>query len=125
MSTPDQRLMDLGQKIIEYPNISIYTITNGTVSLNDEDWRFLENHSVNVGFSIDGYKELHDKNRGNSFDKAMHNVEEYKRVTGHYPTFNATVGEDSLLNADMMVIFIQDFSHGGRQKNLKLIVLMI
>lgn len=72
----------------------------GTVSLNDEEWRFLENHSVNVGFSMDGYKELHDKNRGNSFDKAMHNVEEYKRVTGHYPTFNATVGEDSLLNAD-------------------------
>ena len=57
----------------DYPNISIYTITNGTVPLDDEDWRFLENHSVNVGFSIDGYKELHDKNRGNSFDKAMHN----------------------------------------------------
>ena len=70
------------------------TITNGTVPLSDEDWRFLENHNVNVGFSIDGYKELHDKNRGNSFDKAMHNVAEYKRVTGHYPTFNATVGED-------------------------------
>lgn len=93
----------------DYPNISIYTITNGTVSLNDEEWRFLENHSVNVGFSMDGYKELHDKNRGNSFDKAMHNVEEYKRVTGHYPTFNATVGEDSLLNADKVINFFKPF----------------
>lgn len=30
-----------------------------------------------------------------------------------------------ILRIYMMVIFIQDFSHGGRQKNLKLIVLMI
>ena len=79
------------------------------MSLNDEAWRFLENHSVNVGFSIDGYKELHDKNRGNSFDNAMHNVEEYKRVTGHYPTFNATVGEDSLLNTDKVINFFKPF----------------
>lgn len=79
------------------------------MSLNDEKWRFLENHSVNVGFSIDGYKELHDKNRGNSFDNAMHNVEEYKRVTGHYPTFNATVGEDSLLNTDKVINFFKPF----------------
>lgn len=79
------------------------------MSLNDEEWRFLENHSVNVGFSIDGYKELHDKNRGNSFDNAMHNVEEYKRVTGHYPTFNATVGEDSLLNTDKVINFFKPF----------------
>lgn len=40
-----------------YPNISIYTITNGTVPLSDEDWRFLDNHNVNVGFSIDGYRK--------------------------------------------------------------------
>lgn len=93
----------------DYPNISIYTITNGTVPLSDEDWRFLENHHVNVGFSIDGYKELHDRNRSNSFDKAMHNVSEYKCVTGHYPTFNATVGEDSLLNADKVINFFKPF----------------
>lgn len=90
-------------------NVGIYTITNGTVLLKDEDWLFLENHKVNVGFSIDGYKELHDKNRENSFDKAMSNVEEYRRVTGHYPTFNATVGKDSLLNADKVIDFFKPF----------------
>ena len=27
-------------------NISVYTITNGTVNLSDDDWKFLENHKV-------------------------------------------------------------------------------
>lgn len=95
--------------IEDCPNISAYTITNGTVALSDEDWRFLDDHNINVGFSIDGYKELHDKNRCASFDKAIRNVEEYKRVTGHYPTFNATVGEDALNNADRVISFFKPY----------------
>jgi uncharacterized protein len=79
--------LPLLKKYITYvedsPNIHIYTITNGTVSLSDEDWIFLDNHNVNVGFSIDGYKELHDKNRCGSVEKAMHNVEKYRDITGH------------------------------------------
>lgn len=95
--------------IEDCPLISTYTITNGTISLSDEDWRFLEQHHVNVGFSIDGYRELHNRNRCNSFDCAMENVEQYKRITGHYPTFNATVGKDSLDNADKVIVFFQSF----------------
>ena len=68
---------------------------------------FLENHHINVGFSIDGYKELHDKNRCGSFEQAISNVENYKRVTGHYPTFNATVGEDTLKDPDRVVAFFK------------------
>lgn len=93
----------------DFPNISVYTITNGTIRLLDADWRFLEEHNVNVGFSIDGYKELHDLNRCNSFDRAMENVENYKRVVGHYPTFNATVGKESLANAKRVVDFFKPF----------------
>lgn len=92
-----------------YPNIKAYTITNGTVKLEDEDWEFLENHGVNVGFSIDGYKELHDANRCGSFDRAMSNVADYKRVTGHFPTFNATVGRESLDNASRVIEFFKPF----------------
>ncbi len=92
-----------------YDNISAYTITNGTVALSDEEWKFLEDHHINVGFSIDGYRELHDMNRCGSFDEAIKNVEEYKRVTGHYPTFNATVGEESLKNADRVIAFFKPF----------------
>ena len=72
-------------------NISCYTITNGTIPFTEEKIRFLEKHNVNVGVSIDGYKELHDKNRCNTFDIVMRNIEEYFEYTGHYPTFNATV----------------------------------
>jgi len=95
--------------IEDYPNISAYTITNGTINLSDEDWLFLEKHKINVGFSIDGYKELHNLHRCNSFDKALETVENYKRITGHYPTFNATVGKESLENADKVIAFFKQF----------------
>ncbi len=95
--------------IEDCPYIRAYTITNGTVSLRDEDWYFLEQHQVNVGFSIDGYREIHNLNRCNSFDVAMENVEHYNRITSHYPTFNATVGRESLNNADRIIDFFAPF----------------
>lgn len=95
--------------IEDSPKISAYTITNGTVRLPDNEWIFLEEHRVNTGFSIDGYRELHNLNRCGSFDQAMDNVENYRRVTGHYPTFNATVGKDSLENADAVIDFFRSF----------------
>ncbi|MDE6435161.1 MAG: radical SAM protein [Lachnospiraceae bacterium] len=91
------------------PAISVYTITNGMVKLPDKEWLFLEDHKVNVGFSIDGYRELHNLNRCDSFDRAMENVENYKRVTGHYPTFNATVGRESLDHADRVIEFFKPY----------------
>lgn len=104
---------DLFKTYITYiedsPYISAYTITNGTVSLKNEDWDFLEKHNVNVGFSIDGYKDLHDLYRCGSFDEAMKNVERYKYVVGHYPTFNATVGKESLENINRVIEFFKPF----------------
>ena len=90
-------------------NISAYTITNGTIRLSDDDYRFLEDHHINVGFSIDGYRELHDLYRCGSFDRAMENVEYYRKVTGHYPTFNATVGKETLDNAERVIGFFKPF----------------
>ncbi|SEM22530.1 uncharacterized protein SAMN04487770_12938 [Butyrivibrio sp. ob235] len=87
------------------PFIHVYTITNGTIDLNNEDWQFLEKHNVNVGFSLDGYRELHNMNRCNSYDVVIANIEKYKNVTGHYPTFNATVGKESIANADRVIDF--------------------
>lgn len=92
-----------------YENISTYTITNGTIRLDKDDWQFLEQHNVNIGFSIDGYKELHDKNRCGSFDLAIENVEEYRNATGHYPTFNATVGDESIKHADEVIAFFKNY----------------
>lgn len=89
--------------------ISIYTITNGTVHLEEEEWRFLEDHRVNVGFSIDGPKEIHDLYRCKSFERAIENVERYKNITGHYPTFNATVGRESIEKAADVISFFKVF----------------
>ena len=89
--------------------ISIYTITNGTVKLQDEDIRFLADHHVNVGYSIDGYKELHNLYRCNSYDLAMDSVRQFRRVTGQYPTFNATVGKEAIKNADRVISFFSQF----------------
>ena len=90
-------------------NISVYTITNGTIRLKNEDWIFLENHNVDVGFSIDGYKALHNVNRCGSFDKVISNIEHYKQVTGHYPTFNATVGGESIKNTEKVIDFFKPY----------------
>ncbi len=95
--------------IEDYPNISAYTITNGTIRLADEDWIFLEEHKINVGFSVDGYKELHDLNRCGSFEEAIGNARRYKHIVGHYPTFNATVGKESLKNSQKVIDFFKPF----------------
>ena len=44
-----------------------------------------------------------------SFDHAMENVKKYFYVTGHYPTFNATVGKESLKQADQVIDFFTQF----------------
>ena len=110
-----EAFLDFGKlrSYIEYihdaPFVSAYTITNGTVDLPDEDWRFLEDHKIKVGLSVDGYRELHNLNRCNSFDKAMLTAEHFKKVTGHYPTWNATVGRESIENADKVIEFFKPF----------------
>lgn len=91
------------------PHITAYTITNGTIRLPDSEIRFLADHATNLGFSIDGPKEIHNLYRSGSFEQAMAAVEQFKRVTGHYPTFNATVGRESLQAADKVISFFAPF----------------
>lgn len=95
--------------IEDTPLISIYIITDGMVTLPDEEIMFLDDHKINVGFSVDGYRELHNLNRCNSFDRVMSNIDNFRRITGHYPTFNATVGAESLANADKVIKFFAPF----------------
>ena len=91
------------------PLIHVYTITNGTIALSPDDWLFLETHNVNVGFSLDGYEELHNMYRCNSYKQVIENVQKYRLATGHYPTFNATVGKESIENADKVIDFFTVF----------------
>lgn len=92
-----------------HPLFSAYTITNGTIPLSPEDIRFLEQRHVNVGFSLDGYQELHDRYRCRTFRTVMDNVEAYRDAAGHYPSFNATVGPESLRNRERLFAFFAPF----------------
>lgn len=104
-----EKLKDYILYIEDSPNIKPYTITNGTIDLSDSDWKFLNSHGVTIGLSVDGPKELHDKNRCGSFQKAMQTAEHIRRVTGRFPTWNATVGRDTLRHAQETINFFRPF----------------
>ena len=94
--------------LLESGVVSAYTITNG-VSLSRSMLEYLSANKVNVGFSIDGLKVVHDKWRCNSYDKVMQSIELYREVVGTYPSMNCTVGRDVLDNADETIKFFETF----------------
>ena len=94
--------------LLESGVVSAYTITNG-ISLSRSMLECLSANKVNVGFSIDGLKTVHDKWRCNSYDKVMQSIELYREVVGTYPSMNCTVGRDVLDNADETIKFFETF----------------
>lgn len=94
--------------LLESGVVSAYTITNG-VTLSRSMLDYLSANKVNVGFSIDGLKAVHDKWRCNSYDKVMQSIELYREVVGTYPSMNCTVGRDVLDNADETIKFFETF----------------
>ncbi len=94
--------------LLESGVVSAYTITNGTI-LDRAMVEYLSAHKVNVGFSIDGLKDIHDKWRCHSHDRVMKNIELYREVVGTYPSMNCTVGKDILDNTDETIEFFAAF----------------
>lgn len=94
--------------LLESGVISAYTITNG-ILLNRSMVEYLSANKVNVGFSIDGLKAVHDKWRCGSHDRVMQNIELYREVVGTYPSMNCTVGRDILDSADETIKFFETF----------------
>ena len=88
--------------------ISAYTITNGLL-INEDVLHFFQEYNVNVGFSIDGIKGIHDKWRCNSFDTVLEKINLYHKIYGIYPTMNCTVGQDVLDNTDETIEFFKPF----------------
>ena len=88
--------------------LNAYIVTNGTL-LTQEKATFFDQHQVKVGISLDGPKWLHDKGRSASYDRAMNGAEEFRKATGEYPRFNATVGRESLKSADEIISFFMKF----------------
>lgn len=88
--------------------ISAYTITNGTL-VTEEKLRFFRDYNVNVGFSIDGIAEIHDRYRCNTHKAVSEAIELFRMVNGHYPSMNCTVSPDVLASSDETIAFFEKF----------------
>ena len=88
--------------------ISAYTITNGTC-IDATMLLFMKKHNVNVGFSLDGPREIHNKYRCNTYDVVMRSIELYRTIYGHYPTLNCTVSPEVLSNPECILSFFEQF----------------
>lgn len=95
---------------LENGRIAAYTISNGLL-LDEEMLQFFKQYKVNVGFSIDGIESIHNKYRCGTHAKVMEKIELYKKINGHYPSMNCTVGEDVLDNADATIAFFKQFEN--------------
>ena len=88
--------------------IAAYTITNGTL-ITEEMLSFFKVHKVNVGFSIDGTPEIHNKWRCGTHNKVMNAIELYHSVNSSYPSMNCTVCRDTLDRVDDTIAFFEPF----------------
>lgn len=66
--------------------------TNGTL-INEDFCKLFKEHGFLIGVSADGYKELHDKRRPESFDKAMHGIELLKKHGVDFNILSVITGE--------------------------------
>lgn len=88
--------------------IAAYTITNGTLA-DRETLEFFKAHKVNVGFSLDGIPEIHNKYRCGSYATVMAAIETYQEINGAYPSINCTISRDALERADETIDFFEGF----------------
>lgn len=86
----------------------LYTITNGTLASEEALGRLLPYRNLlNVCFSLDGPKEVHNAGRS-SFEAAMKGIENYRRVFGDAPSINATANRQSLERKEETVAFFKE-----------------
>ena len=90
--------------------IAAYTISNGLL-LNRDMLMFFKENKVNVGFSIDGISEIHDKYRCKTHAKVMEKIMFYKEIMGYYPSMNCTVGQEIIDKADETITFFKQFQN--------------
>lgn len=93
---------------LEEGRIAAYSITNGLL-VDADRLEFFKRYHVNLGFSIDGIPEIHNKYRCKTHAKAMQGVELYRKVNGTYPSFNCTVGKETLTHAEETIHFFERF----------------
>ena len=90
--------------------IAAYTITNGTL-VTEKKLVFFKDHKINVGLSIDGIPEIHNKYRCGTHTAVMKAIELYHAINGRYPSMNCTVSCDVLERADETIEFFKPFGN--------------
>ena len=88
--------------------IKAYTITNGTLVTKDH-LEFFRNYNVDVGFSIDGIPEIHNKWRCKTHNIVIRAINDYHLINGCYPSMNCTVGADVLAHYEETIDFFVPF----------------
>lgn len=97
-------------KYLKSGRIAAYTISNGLL-LNREMLLFFRDYNINVGFSIDGIPEIHNKYRCGTHAKVMEKIELYKEIMGYYPSMNCTVGVEIIENEEETIAFFEQFQN--------------
>lgn len=90
--------------------IAAYTITNGLL-VDRRKLEFFKRYNVNIGFSIDGVADIHNKYRCNTHEKVMEKIELYKEIFGKYPSMNCTIGSESLEDMERTINFFVPFQN--------------
>lgn len=111
---------ELIRKSIEYvkkidPSTIFYITTNGTI-MNDEIAEFLATNNIMLTFSLDGYKDNHDRNRvyinhKESFDIILKNIkklQDVKRQLNIETAISFNCCFDSYTDLDKVVSFFED-----------------
>jgi len=86
----------------------LYTITNGTILTDYQlDFFFQNRDLIDLNFSLDGRKEIHNAYRCN-FDLIMKNITRYEKKFGRKPKINAVVSKDTIENRAKIIDFFLD-----------------
>lgn len=97
-----RNFIDIAEKNRTAGSMIRYSLqTNGTL-IDDEYCKLFKENNFLIGVSVDGNKELHDKNRCNSFDEAMKGIELLKK---HEVDFNILSVITAKTDASMLFDF--------------------
>lgn len=90
--------------------IAAYTISNGLL-VDRGKLEFFKEYNVNVGFSIDGIPDVHNKYRCGTHECIMEKINLCKEVYGKYPSMNCTVGKELLEVQGETISFFEQFEN--------------
>jgi sulfatase maturation enzyme AslB (radical SAM superfamily) len=95
----------------EFPLVDLKIITNGTILNEGIKKLFKDNKKrLDIILSMDGPKEIQDKNRTNSFDDIMDNLSFFRDYIGRV---NVVVTPETIFKLDKIIDFIKEEVYHG------------